>query len=94
MTAKGSTAAEEVSVIIVTSQEREVSLYTLILLKVFRCNWNQNKESKQHLQTLKQQQNPNPINEQKPCSLSVAWTGRNERCLIRHQMKTLKALSA
>lgn len=38
MTAKGSTAAEEVSVIIVTSQEREVSLYTLILLKVFRCN--------------------------------------------------------
>lgn len=28
MTAKGSTAAEEVSVIIVTSQEREVSLYT------------------------------------------------------------------
>lgn len=59
MTAKGSTAAEtvRVSVIIVTSQEREVSLYTLILLKAFRQRLNQNKESKQdlnqHLQTLK-----------------------------------------
>lgn len=94
MTAKGSTAAEEVSVIIVTSQEREVSLYTLILLKIFWCNWNQNKENKQRLQTLKQQQNPNPTNEQNPCSLSVAWTGRNDRCLVRHQMKTLKALCA
>lgn len=56
MTAKGSTAAEKVSVIIITSQEREVSLYTLILLKVFRCSLNQNRESKQdlnqHSQTL------------------------------------------
>lgn len=59
MTAKGSTATEtvRVSVIIVTSQEREVSLHTLILLKAFRERLNQNKESKQdlsqHLQTLK-----------------------------------------
>jgi len=35
LTAKGSTAAEEVSVIIVTSQEREASLHAQILLKVF-----------------------------------------------------------
>lgn len=60
MTAKGSTAAEKVGVIIVTSQEREESLYTLILLKVFRCSLNPNKESKQnlnqHLQTLKPNQ--------------------------------------
>lgn len=60
MTAKGSTAAEKVSVII-TSQEREASLYTLILLKVFQCSLNQNKESKQdlnqHVQTLKPKKN-------------------------------------
>lgn len=47
MTAKGSTAAEKVSVIIVTSQEREATLYTQILLKVFRCSINQNRESVQ-----------------------------------------------
>lgn len=35
MPAKGSTAAGKVSGIIVTSQEREASLHTLILLKVF-----------------------------------------------------------
>lgn len=53
---KGSTAAEKVSGIIITSQEREVSLHTLILLKVFRGSLNQNKDSKQdssqHLKTL------------------------------------------
>lgn len=58
MTAKGSTAVEKVSVIIVTSQESEASLYTLILLKVFWCRLNQKKESmqdlNQHLQTLQQ----------------------------------------
>lgn len=47
MTAKGSTAAEKVSVIIVTSQEREATLYTQILLKVFQCSINQNRESVQ-----------------------------------------------
>lgn len=61
MTAKGSTAAEKVSVIIITSQEREASLYTLILLKVFRGKLNQNKESvqdlNQHLQILQPKKN-------------------------------------
>lgn len=56
MTAKGSTAAERVSGIIVTLQEREVSLHTLILLKVFQGSLNQNKDNKQgsspHLKTL------------------------------------------
>lgn len=56
MTAEGSTAAGKVSGIIVTSQEREVSLHTLIPLKVFQGSLNQNKNSKQdssqHLQTL------------------------------------------
>lgn len=82
MTAKGSTAAEKVSVIIITSQEREVSLYTLILLKVFRCSLNQNKESKQdlnqHLQTLKPKKY-SQRNEENPCCLSIAWIDRNEK---------------
>lgn len=79
MTAKGSTAAGKVSGIIVTSQEREVSLHTLILLKVFQGSLNQNKEARLQPALTNPDTQKMQANEQNSCSLSAAWMDRNAR---------------
>lgn len=96
MTAKGSTAAGKVSGIIVTSQEREVSLHTLIPLKVFQGSLNQNKDSKQdssqHLQTLTPKK-CKQMNKIHAGDLQHGWIEMQDKSesLTGHQMKGLKS---
>lgn len=96
MTAKGSRAAGKVSGIIITSQEREVSLHTLILLKVFWGSLNQNKDSKQdssqQLQTLTPKK-CKQMNEIHAAHLQHGWIEMQDKSesLTGLQMKTLKS---